>query len=124
MGEKLGQHAPRCFYVNWFRKTDDGKWLWPGFGDNSRVLKWMCERVDGKVGANDTPIGLMPKKEEFSLEGLDLADGAWEALLAVDKEGYLKTLADCRAYLGKFGAKLPAKLNAQLDALEARLNKA
>jgi phosphoenolpyruvate carboxykinase (GTP) len=122
MGEKLGDNAPRCFYVNWFRKTDDGKWLWPGFGENSRVLKWMCDRVEGKAGAVETPIGLMPKKEDFSFEGLDLSDEAWEKLTKVDIEGYKKTLADCKAYLAKFGGKLPAKISAQLEKLEARLN--
>ncbi|MBN2684286.1 MAG: phosphoenolpyruvate carboxykinase (GTP) [Pontiellaceae bacterium] len=122
MGEKLGDKAPRCFYVNWFRKTDDGKWLWPGFGENSRVLKWMCDRVDGKVDAVETKIGLMPKKEDFSFEGLELDGGAWEELLKVDVDGYKKTLADCKEYLAKFGDKLPAKITEQLEKLEARLN--
>ena len=122
MGDKLGDKAPRCFYVNWFRKTEDGKWLWPGFGENSRVLKWMCDRVDGKVGANETPIGLMPKKEEFCLEGLNLSDEAWNALTKVDVDGYKATVADAKAYLAKFGDKLPARIVEQLDKLEARLN--
>ena len=122
MGEKLGDKAPRCFYVNWFRKTDDGKWLWPGFGENSRVLKWMCDRVEGKVDAVETPIGLMPNKADFSFEGLDLSDDAWEKLTKVDVEGYKKTLTDAKAYLAKFGDKLPAKMTGQLEALEARLN--
>jgi phosphoenolpyruvate carboxykinase (GTP) len=121
MGEKLGDKTPRCFYVNWFRKTDDGKWLWPGFGENSRVLKWMCDRVEGKVDAIETPIGLMPKKEDFSFEGLDLSDDAWEKLTKVDVEGYKKTLTDAKAYLAKFGDKLPAKISAQLEKLAARL---
>jgi phosphoenolpyruvate carboxykinase (GTP) len=122
MGEKLGDKAPRCFYVNWFRKTDDGKWLWPGFGENSRVLKWMCDRVDGKVEANETAIGLMPKKEDFSFEGLDLSDEAWEELMKVDTELFKDTLANAKEYLKKFGDKLPAKMIEQMDALEARLN--
>ena len=122
MGAKLGDKAPKCFYVNWFRKTDDGKWLWPGFGENSRVLKWMCDRVDGKVGANETPIGLMPKKEDFSFEGLDLSDEAWEELMKVDTELFKETLANAKEFLKKFGDKLPAKMNDQVAALEARLN--
>ena len=122
MGEMLGDKAPRCFYVNWFRKTDDGKWLWPGFGENSRVLKWMCDRVEGKVGANETPIGLMPKKEEFSFEGLDLSDEAWDELMKVDTEAFLATVENAKEYLAKFGDKLPAKMTEQMDALEARLN--
>jgi phosphoenolpyruvate carboxykinase (GTP) len=121
MGEKLGDKAPRCFYVNWFRKTDDGKWLWPGFGENSRVLKWMCDRVEGKVGARETPIGLMPKKEDFSFEGLKLADGAWEELMKVDTVAFKKTVEDAKDYLATFGDKLPAKMTEQLKALEARL---
>jgi phosphoenolpyruvate carboxykinase (GTP) len=121
MGEKLGDKAPRCFYVNWFRKTDDGKWLWPGFGENSRVLKWMCDRVEGKVGARETPIGLMPNKEDFSFEGLKLADGAWEELMKVDTVAFKKTLADAKEYLATFGDKLPAKMTEQLKALETRL---
>jgi phosphoenolpyruvate carboxykinase (GTP) len=121
MGEKLGDKAPRCFYVNWFRKTDDGKWLWPGFGENSRVLKWMCDRVEGKVGARETPIGLMPKKEDFSFEGLKLADGAWEELMKVDTVAFKKTVEDAKDYLATFGDKLPTKMTEQLKALETRL---
>jgi phosphoenolpyruvate carboxykinase (GTP) len=122
MGEKLGDKAPRCFYVNWFRKSEDGKWLWPGFGDNSRVLKWMCDRVEGKVGARETPIGLMPIDGELTLDGLDIPAKDWEALTSVDKEGYRKTLADMKAYLAKFGDKLPAKINEQVAKLEERLS--
>ena len=121
MGEKLGDKAPRIFYVNWFRKTDDGKWLWPGYGENSRVLKWMCERVEGSVGANETPIGLMPKKEDFSFEGLDLSDEAWETLMEVDTEAFKTTVESAGQYLAKFGDKLPAKMTEQLNALKKRL---
>jgi phosphoenolpyruvate carboxykinase (GTP) len=122
MGEALGDKAPRCFYVNWFRKDKDGKWLWPGFGDNSRVLKWMCERVEGKVGARETPIGLMPANGDLTLDGLDLGAESWEELMKVDVEAYKTTLADAKEYLGKFGDRLPAKMHVQLSALEARLN--
>jgi len=122
MGAQLGDKAPRCFYVNWFRKTDDGKWLWPGFGENSRVLKWMCDRVEGKVEANETPIGLMPKKEDFSFEGLDVSDEEWAELMKVDTEAFLATVENAKEYLAKFGDKLPAKMTEQLEKLEARLN--
>ncbi|MBT7067728.1 MAG: phosphoenolpyruvate carboxykinase (GTP) [Verrucomicrobia bacterium] len=121
MGETLGDKAPRCFYVNWFRKTDDGKWLWPGFGDNSRVLKWMCDRVEGKVGARETPIGLMPIDGELSLEGLDIPAEDWTELMKVDADLFRGTLADAKEYLVKFGDKLPAKIAEQLNALEDRL---
>ncbi|MBN2343051.1 MAG: phosphoenolpyruvate carboxykinase (GTP) [Deltaproteobacteria bacterium] len=121
MGEKLGDKAPRCFYVNWFRKTDDGKWLWPGFGENSRVLKWMCDRVEGSVGAIETPIGLMPKKEDFYFEGLDLSEDAWKELTKVDTEAFKATVESAREYLAKFGNKLPSKMTDQLEALKSRL---
>ncbi len=121
MGEKLGDKAPRCFYVNWFQKDENG-FVWPGFGDNSRVLKWMCDRVEGKVDAVETPIGLMPKKEDFSFEGLDLSDEAWEKLMTVDNAEFLKTVENAKEYLAKFGDKLPAKMTEQLGKLEARLN--
>lgn len=121
MGEKLGAKAPRCFYVNWFRKNGDGKFIWPGFGENSRVLKWMCDRVDGKVGAVDTPIGRMPKLEELTLDGLDIDKSAMEELLKVDTEAYKKTLADAKGYMAKFGDRLPGKMSEQLEKFEKRL---
>ena len=82
----------------------------------------MCDRVEGKVGARETAIGLMPEGDDLTLDGLDIPAEDWEALLAVDKEGYKVTLADMKAYLAKFGNKLPAKISEQVDALEARLN--
>ena len=122
MGEQLGDKAPRCFYVNWFRKDENGKWLWPGFGENSRVLKWMCDRVDGKVGARETAIGLMPNDGELDLDGLDVPAEDWEELMKVDTELFKQTLDNAREYLAKFGDKLPAKMKEQMDKLEARLN--
>ncbi|MDT8391147.1 MAG: phosphoenolpyruvate carboxykinase (GTP) [Lentisphaeria bacterium] len=121
MGEKLGDKAPRCFYVNWFRKTDDGKWLWPGFGENSRVLKWMCDRVEGKVDTRETPIGLMPVDGDLTLDGLDISAENMAELMKVDKDGYKVTLANAKEYLAKFGDKLPAEITAQLAKLEERL---
>ncbi len=121
MGEKLGDKAPKCFYVNWFQKDENG-FIWPGFGENSRVLKWMCDRVEGKVGARETAIGMMPEEGDINLDGLSLSADAWEKLMNVDKEAYKGTVADARAYLAKLGDKLPAKMTEQLDALEARLN--
>ena len=121
MGETLGDKAPRCFYVNWFRKTDDGKWLWPGFGENSRVLKWMCDRVEGKVDARETPIGLMPIDGELTLDGLDIPASDWAELMKVDTDLFRKTLENAKEYLAKFGDKLPSKMTEQMSALEARL---
>ncbi len=119
MGEKLGDKAPKIFYVNWFQK-DGKRFIWPGFGENSRVLKWMCDRVEGKVDAVDTPIGRMPADDSL-IEGLDLAKEDWERLMKVDTVAFKKTLADAREYLAKFGDRLPKKMVEQMDKLEARL---
>ena len=121
MGEKLGKKAPKCFYVNWFRKDENGKFMWPGFGENSRVLKWMCDRVDGQADAVETPIGMMPQVKDLTLDGLDLDASTMEELLKVDTEAYKATITDAKAYLGKFGDKLPTKMTEQLEKLEARL---
>lgn len=121
MGAKLGDKAPKCFYVNWFRKDEKGKFMWPGFGDNSRVLKWMCDRVDGKAGAVETPIGMMPDLKDLSLENLGIDHSVLEALLKVDREAYKATLENARKYLSEFGDRLPAKITEQLNKLEARL---
>ena len=121
MGDKLGDNAPRCFYVNWFRKTDDGKWLWPGFGENSRVLKWMCDRVEGKVEARETPIGLMPIDGDLTLDGLDIPAEDWAELMKVDNAAYRATLDNAKEYLAKFGDKLPTQIMDQLAKLEERL---
>jgi phosphoenolpyruvate carboxykinase (GTP) len=121
MGEKLGDKAPKCFYVNWFRKNDDGKWLWPGFGENSRVLKWMCERVDSMLGAKDTPIGLMPCEGDLPLDGLDISPEDYAELMKVDIELFKASLADVEEYFSTFGDKLPKRLKEQLEALKIRL---
>lgn len=121
MSAVLGDKAPRCFYVNWFRKDEDGKWLWPGFGENSRVLKWMCERVAGSVDAKKTPIGLMPHDGDISLDGLDISEDDWQELMKVDTALYKKTLVHAEEYLAKFGTKLPVQIREQMNALKARL---
>ncbi|MBF0143736.1 MAG: phosphoenolpyruvate carboxykinase (GTP) [Magnetococcales bacterium] len=121
MGDRLGDKAPKVFYVNWFRKNDQGKWLWPGFGDNSRVLKWMCQRLDGKVGANETPIGFMPKAEDLDLTGLDVPKEDLAELLRVDVAAFKGELADLDAYLAKVGDRLPARLAKQVADYKKRL---
>jgi len=121
MGEKLGDKMPRIFYVNWFRTSDDGRWLWPGFGENSRVLKWMCERVEGKVGAKETPIGKLPLEGELDLAGLDIPPEDFAKLMEVDNEAFKMDIADAEAYLAKFGDKVPERLKTQLKALKSRL---
>ncbi len=121
MGDKLADKAPRCFYVNWFRKSSEGNWLWPGFGDNVRVLKWMCERVEGKVEAAETFIGLMPKRDNFDIQGLGISDESWDALMQVDLAAYKKMLIEIESYLAQFGSKLPTRMTEQLKMLERRL---
>lgn len=112
---------PKIFYVNWFRKTKDGKWLWPGYGENSRVLKWIFEQVSGEGKAQKTAIGYMPTIDAIDRSGLDVSDADMAELLKVNKEEWLNEVASIREHYAKFGSKLPKELNAQLDALEKRL---
>lgn len=113
---------PKIFYVNWFRKDDDGRWLWPGFGDNSRVLKWIFERTSGKGKADKTPIGYVPTPDAIDLEGLvDVSEDDMKELLKVSKEEWLNEVASIREHYAKFGDTLPKELANQLDALESRL---
>ncbi|MBN1473597.1 MAG: phosphoenolpyruvate carboxykinase (GTP) [Syntrophaceae bacterium] len=122
MGDRLKDKAPRIFYVNWFRKTSDGRWLWPGFGENSRVLKWMCERVAGKVDAVKTPIGLLPKKEDLDLKGLSVPAADMEELLKVDLAAWKAEIPDIEKHFEKFGDRLPARMKKQLEELKKRLS--
>jgi len=121
MGDTLGDKAPKCFYVNWFRKTEDGKFLWPGFSDNSRVLKWMCERVDGKIGAEETPIGLLPKEGDLDTEGLDTSADDMQELMKVDVEAWKAEIPDIENHFSIFGDQLPERLKKQLEEFISRL---
>jgi phosphoenolpyruvate carboxykinase (GTP) len=121
MGDRLGDKAPAVFYVNWFRTSRDGRWLWPGFGENSRVLKWMCRRVVGEIGAKETPIGNMPLDGEFDLAGADVPAEDFAELMEVNKDAFRADVADAEAYLAKFGDKVPSRLRTQLEALKTRL---
>jgi len=121
MGDRLGDNAPKVFYVNWFRKTPEGHWLWPGFGENSRVLKWMCERVDGKAEARETPIGWLPTDGALDLTGLDIPAEDLEGLLHVDVDAYRAEIADIEAHFARFGDRLPERLRKQLSAFKRRL---
>ena len=124
MEKHPGAKLPRIFYVNWFRKSDDGRFLWPGFGDNSRVLKWIFQRCEGTVGAKETPIGLLPDPADLDLGGLDLDPDDLDDLLTPDIPGALADIPAYRAHYAKFGDAIPAALTAELDALEARLRAA
>jgi phosphoenolpyruvate carboxykinase (GTP) len=123
---KLGTQAdpaklPRIFYVNWFRKGADGKFLWPGYGENSRVLKWVFERVHGTAQAVDTPIGRLPAPGALDLTGLKIPDTALAELLRVDIEGWSNELPVMKLHFEKFGSRLPKGLRDELLALEQRL---
>ena len=121
MGDHLGDKAPRIFYVNWFRKDAQGRWLWPGYGENSRVLVWMCRRVDGEAGAVETPIGRMPRPEDLDLRGLDVPPEDLRELLRVDVDGWRAELADIERHLARFGDRLPERLREQLRRLQERM---
>jgi phosphoenolpyruvate carboxykinase (GTP) len=121
MGDRLGDRAPAIFYVNWFRKAPDGKWLWPGYGENSRVLEWMCERVDGRAGAQETTIGWLPQPGDLNLDGLQIAPQDMAELLRVDADAWRAEIPDIEAHFAQFGDRLPERLRAQVVALRARL---
>jgi phosphoenolpyruvate carboxykinase (GTP) len=120
-GRREGAQLPRIFYVNWFRKDADGKFLWPGFGENSRVLEWVFRRCEGKADAVETPIGLLPSEGAIDTEGLEIDEAAMRELLSVDQELVRQQLPQVKEHLAKFGEKLPAEINRQLEALEERL---
>jgi len=121
IGEKLGSNAPRIFYVNWFRKDQEGKFLWPGFSDNSRVLKWMCERVDGKVEAQKSPIGFLPREGDLDLSGLTLSVEDLKELMSVNITEWKAEIPDIEAYFASLGNRLPERLTAHLRDLKERL---
>jgi phosphoenolpyruvate carboxykinase (GTP) len=124
IGQRPGARLPRLYYVNWFRKNAAGEFLWPGFGENARVLKWVFERCEGTAKATETPIGYLPSEEALELEGLELDKEDLADLLRVDVEGWLHEVPLIRAYYARFGDRLPRELLEQLEALEARLQAA
>ncbi|NLB80917.1 MAG: phosphoenolpyruvate carboxykinase (GTP) [Clostridiaceae bacterium] len=122
IGDKTtADKLPKIFYVNWFRKNEQGKFIWPGFGENSRVLKWVAQRVSGKGKAVKTPIGYMPDKDAIDLEGLNISNAQMDELLFVDKELWLKEVESIRKHYKSYGEKLPVELIKQLEDLEKRL---
>ncbi|MBP3267861.1 MAG: phosphoenolpyruvate carboxykinase (GTP) [Ruminococcus sp.] len=129
MGARLGSKAPKIFNVNWFRTDDEGNFLWPGFGDNMRVLDWIIKRVEGEVDAVETPIGFLPKKEDINLKGIEdeVSPSALDMLLTVDKEEWKKESAEMRRYsdedIKAKGGNIPQALYDELDMIEANLNK-
>jgi phosphoenolpyruvate carboxykinase (GTP) len=124
IGDKPGAKLPKIYHVNWFRTGDNGKFLWPGYGENSRVLKWIFERCDGKVHAVDTPIGRLPESADLDTRGLDLPASNIAKLLGVDVEGWLAEIPLIREHFARFGKRLPEGLNREVDELEERLRTA
>lgn len=123
MGEKLGDKAPKIFNVNWFRTDDDGNFLWPGYGDNARVLNWIIDRCEGNADAVETAIGYVPKPEDIDLTDLDMDIETLKSILKVDKDVWEKEAAEIEEHYKKFGDKLPAQLREQLEILKKNLEK-
>ncbi|MDD7509745.1 MAG: phosphoenolpyruvate carboxykinase (GTP) [Oscillibacter sp.] len=123
MGEKLGDKAPKIFNVNWFKQDENGHFIWPGFGDNMRVLDWIVKRCDGEIDAEETPIGYLPKKGDINVSGIEdeVTPEVMDKLLAVDKDLWIKEVAEMREFYKQFGDRLPKALSDELDKLEDRL---
>ena len=121
MGDRLSEHAPKIFYVNWFRKSSDGRWLWPGFGDNVRVLKWMCDRVQGCIDAQETPIGFVPHPKDLDTSGLSIPASDLTELLKVDIPAWQLEIPDIDEHLNTAGTRLPQRMKMQSAALKQRL---
>ena len=121
MGKKQGANMPKIYYVNWFRKNEAGKFMWPGFGENSRVLKWVFERCSGTGDAIETAIGNMPTLDAIDFDGLDMAEEDIANLMRVDTDGWLAELAGIEEYYATFGDHLPEELTHQVNALRQRL---
>ncbi len=121
IGEREGARLPRIFYVNWFRRDEAGKFLWPGFGENSRVLAWIFRRLEGALDAHDTPVGQLPKQGDIDLAGLELPPESLQKLLNVDLDEWAQQLPQMREHYARFGDRLPSELRSQFDALAQQL---
>ena len=124
MQEKLGDKFPKVYQVNWFRKDENGKFIWPGYGDNSRVLDWIVRRASGEVEAVDGVTGRYPKFEDFNLEGLDLGEEEWAKMYDIDPEAWAAEMDDTEEYYKQFGDKLPEAIKEQLAKFRERIAKA
>lgn len=121
MGRKGGAKMPKVFHVNWFRTGSDGKFLWPGFGDNMRVLEWIVGRVENSAGAVETPLGFQPRPQDLNLDGLTMSKGGLEELLSVHKEDWVDELVSQNDFLASIGDKLPPEIWHEYKELKARL---
>jgi phosphoenolpyruvate carboxykinase (GTP) len=122
MGKRI-PHPPKIFHVNWFRKGADGKFLWPGYGDNVRVLKWILERVEGRGQAEETPIGFVPTRTALTLDGLKIPPETLRELFRVDADDWELDLADTREFFAKFGGRLPSALRDEYQGVIRRFEK-
>lgn len=122
MGEKLGDKAPHIFQVNWFRRGEDGSFLWPGFGDNSRVIDWVLRKVDSDEMGRESEIGVLPNKDELNLDGITVSDEQFDALFAIDAESWNEECQLTEDYFEKFGDRVPDALRTELSSLRNRLN--
>jgi phosphoenolpyruvate carboxykinase (GTP) len=123
IGKRPGAKLPKIFFVNWFRRSSEGKFLWPGFGDNCRVLKWIFERATGTGKAVETPIGHVPMPGAIDVSGLSISHDALHELTRVDVEGWLKEVEGVKDHFEKLGDKLPHELRDEMHSLEKRLMK-
>ncbi|MFT7090842.1 MAG: phosphoenolpyruvate carboxykinase (GTP) [Candidatus Azotimanducaceae bacterium] len=123
-GKKVGAKLPKIYYVNWFRKDDDGKFMWPGFGDNSRVLEWIFKRCNGEGEAIETPIGNLPTLDAINFDGLDLTDETKAKLLRVEVDGWLSEIPLIEDYFDQYGDRVPIELREEVKQLKARLEEA
>lgn len=117
------EKLPKIFFVNWFRKDDDGKFIWNGYGDNIRVLKWILERVAGTGKYKDTPIGRLPDEGALDVEGLDITPENLKKVFEIKKEDWVEEVKEMREYYKIFGDRLPKELTTELDKIEERLKK-
>jgi phosphoenolpyruvate carboxykinase (GTP) len=122
IGEKPGAKLPKIFYVNWFRRSDDGRFLWPGFGENSRVLSWVFDRVNGAGDAVESPIGFVPAAGAIDVSGLGISDADMAELLKVDPEEWRAEVPSIEAHYAEFGDRVPDALHDELAGLEKRLS--
>lgn len=122
MGEQLGEKAPKIFQVNWFRKGDDGRFLWPGFGDNSRVIDWVIRSVEGEYEGRETPIGIIPADGQLNLDGIEEVANDLDEIFEIDPASWLAEADMTEEFFAQFGDRLPAALNAELEGLRKRLS--
>jgi len=119
-GGRAGK-LPRIFHVNWFRQDKNGRFMWPGYGENLRVLQWITDRCDGRIEAQDTPIGFVPRKQDLDVSGLNMDDATLETLLSVDPVAWRHELESIGKYLEEFRERVPAKLREELRDVQRRL---